>query len=103
MPAGLNLTSAFMSWNPQRRVSGILFYTGDKFSKWKGNMFLGTLNNQQIHRVAFTNDGPAVHEDLFTVKGLQVRDVRQGPDGLIYFTSFEESGPGRVLRIEPGY
>jgi len=103
MPAGLKLTSAYMSWNPQRRVSGILFYTGDKFPKWKGNMFLGTLNNQQIHRVAFTKDGPAVHEDLFTVKGLQVRDVRQGPDGLIYFTSFEGAGPGRVLRIEPGY
>lgn len=100
-PAGVQLTSAFIGWDPQRRVSGMAFYTGDKFPKWKGNLFLGTLNNEQIHRVVLGKDGAEIREDLFTVMGLQVRDVRQGPDGLIYFTSFEEAGPGRLLRIEP--
>ncbi len=100
-PAGVELTSAAIAWDPQRRVSGMVFYTGDKFPRWKGNLFLGTLNNEQIHRVVLGKQGAEVREDLFTQSGLQVRDVRQGPDGLIYFTSFEEAGPGRLLRIEP--
>ena len=100
-PAGVELTSAYVSWDPQRRVSGMMFYTGDRFPKWKNNLFLGTLNNEQIHRVVLGQSGAEAREDLFTRAGLQVRDVRQGPDGLIYFTSFEEAGPGRLMRIEP--
>ena len=102
MPPNLKLTDAVLSWNPQRRVSGIAFYTGDTFPNWKNNMFLGTLNEQEVHRVVLGPDNKeGLHEDLFTQTGLQVRDVREGPDGRIYFTSFEEAGPGRLLRIEP--
>lgn len=100
-PKGLELTGPFVGWYPALNISGMTFYTGDKFPKWKGNLFLGTLNNEQIHRVMLGKDGAETREDLFTVKDLQVRDVRQDPDGLIYYTSFREAGPGQLLRIEP--
>ena len=56
-PAGVELTSAYISWDPQRRVSGMAFYTGDRFPKWKNNLFLGTLNNEQIQRVVLEKPG----------------------------------------------
>ena len=76
-----------------------MIYTGDRFPKWKGNVFVGCLSTQEIHRVVRGRDGPSLRESLFTELGQEVRDVRQGPDGLIYFTTNDPSG--RVMRIEP--
>ena len=77
------------------------FYTGDKFPNWKGNLFIGGLNTEQIHRVAFNDGNPGVRENLFSNTGQWVRDVRQGPDGWIYFTTYDDpDAPGRVMRIE---
>ena len=80
----------------------MLFYTGNAFPRWQGNLFIGGLNTNQMHRVAFGPDGNAeVRENLFSDIGQWVRDVRQGPDGLIYFTTYDHpDAPGRVMRIE---
>jgi glucose/arabinose dehydrogenase len=89
----------FIGWYPALNISGMAFYTGDKFPKWKGNLFVGGLSTQQVHRVVFTKTGPRLLESLFTQLGQRVRDVRQGPDGLLYFTTDEPAG--HVMRIEP--
>jgi glucose/arabinose dehydrogenase len=79
-----------------------MFYTGDKFPEWKGDLFVGGLRTQQVNHVALSKESPRVRESLFTEIGQWVRDLRQGPDGLIYFTTYEDpAGPGRVMRIEP--
>jgi glucose/arabinose dehydrogenase len=101
IPAGIH--APYISWaNPDIHPSGILFYTGDKFPKWRGNIFIGGLNKEQVHRVVLGPKGAEVQENLFSMIGHWVRDVRQGPDGLIYFTTYDNpDAPGTLRRIEP--
>jgi glucose/arabinose dehydrogenase len=106
-PRGLSLTEPYISWNPALNISGMMFYTGDKFPKWKGNLIVGGLATGQVHRVAFRTTPTLgevlftqVREALFTGIGQRVRDVRQGPDGFIYFVSYGDTS-GAVMRIEP--
>ena len=107
-PRGLTLIEPYISWNPALNISGLTFYTGDRFPKWKGNLFVGGLASGQVQRVAFystpklaTQLFSQLREALFTGIGQRVRDVRQAPDGLLYFTSYGEDSSGRVMRIEP--
>jgi glucose/arabinose dehydrogenase len=106
-PRGLTLTEPYISWVPALNISGMMFYTGDRFPKWKGNLIVGGLASGQVHRVAFrtTPKGDEamftqMREALFTGIGQRVRDVRQGPDGLIYFVAYDDKS-GTVRRIEP--
>lgn len=103
VPAGVQVTAPYISWaEPDIHPSGILFYTGDTFPKWKGNVFIGGLNKEQVHRVVLAPNGAEVRENLFSKIGHWVRDVRQGPDGLIYFTTYDDpDAPGTLRRIEP--
>jgi glucose/arabinose dehydrogenase len=101
-PLGVQLTAPHIVWDPDVHISGIMFYTGDKFPEWKGDLFVGGLRTQQVNHVPLSKEPPRGRESLFTEIGGWVRDVRQGPDGLIYFTTYEDpAGPGRVMRIEP--
>jgi len=106
-PRGAMLTEPYIAWVPALNISGMMFYTGDRFPKWKGNLLVGGLASGQVHRVAFRTtpkSGEAlftqVREALFTGIGQRVRDVRQGPDGLIYFVAYGDTS-GTVMRIEP--
>ena len=105
VPRGVELKWPYISWNPALNISGLMFYTGDKFPRWRGNLFVGGLSTQQVHRVEFSLDSPGplftqVREALFTDIGRRVRDLKQGPDGLIYFTTYDAES-GAVMRIEP--
>jgi glucose/arabinose dehydrogenase len=86
-------------WSPSIGLSGMAFYTGDRFPAWKGNVFLGALSGQQIQRVVFTEKGPVGREALLGTLRLRIRDVRQGPDGFLY--AAVDANPGGILRIEP--
>jgi aldose sugar dehydrogenase len=86
-------------WAPSIGLSGMAFYTGDRFPAWKGNVFLGALSGQQIQRVVFTEKGPVGREALLGTLRLRIRDVRQGPDGFLY--AAVDANPGGILRIEP--
>ena len=86
-------------WVPSIAVTGMTFYTGDKFPNWKNNLFLAGLDTQQIHRVSFNKNLPWVRENLFTQIGQRVRDVREGRDGFLYFITDEPNG--HLMRIEP--
>lgn len=87
-------------WVPSIATSGLLFYTGDKFPKWKGNAFVGGLASQQLSRLEM--DGNEVVREEVLLKGVlnqRVRDVEQGPDGYLYLLTDEDNG--KLLRIEP--
>lgn len=87
-------------WVPSIATSGLLFYTGDRFPRWKGNAFVGGLKSEQLSRLELDGN-EVVHEEVLLrgVVGDRVRDVEQGPDGLIYLLTDEADG--RLLRIEP--
>jgi len=85
-------------WTPSIAPSGMAFYTGDAFPQWQGNLFVGALRGQLLSRLELDN-GQVVHEERFlTELRSRIRDVRNGPDGLLYL--LDESN-GRILRLEP--
>jgi glucose/arabinose dehydrogenase len=93
-------------WMPAIAVSGMAFYTGDKLPKWKGDVFVGSLRTGEIpgtghlERILFNDKFEELRrESLLTELRQRIRDVRQGPDGLLYVLTDQK--PGAVLRIEP--
>ena len=88
-------------WVPSIGISGLMIYTGDKFPQWKGNMFVGGMNGQQLSRL--TLDGQrVVSQELLVQRMGRIRDVRQGPDGYIYLVTDDREGkPTPVYRMEP--
>ncbi|HEX4277664.1 MAG TPA: PQQ-dependent sugar dehydrogenase [Bryobacteraceae bacterium] len=93
-------------WVPAIAVSGMTFYTGDKFPKWKGDLFVGSLRTGEIpgtghlERILFNEKMEELRrESLLTELRQRIRDVRQGPDGLLYVLTDQKDGA--VLRIEP--
>jgi len=93
-------------WVPSISPSSIMFYTGDKFPKWKNNLFVGALTTQQLVRISFRQPSQAEpREGLLVPLHERIRDVQQGPDGYIYVAterSFRgDTADGSVLRIEP--
>jgi aldose sugar dehydrogenase len=86
-------------WVPSIGLSGMAFYTGERFPAWKGNIFVGGLAGQVVQRLAFTPRGPIGRESLLAELKQRIRDVRQGPDGLLYVAT--DANPGAILRIEP--
>lgn len=71
-------------WAPDIAPSGMLFYTGDRFPGWKGNLFIGGLEAQALVRLVLNGDRVIAEERLLGDRHMRVRDVRQGPDGFIY-------------------
>lgn len=87
-------------WSPSIGISGLIFYTGDRFPHWKGNIFVGALSGQALHRVGFNDNGGLLgREALMADLRQRIRDVRQGPDGNIYVAV--DANPGGILRLEP--
>ena len=93
-------------WMPSIAVSGMAFYTGDKLPKWKGDVFVGGMRTGEIpgtghlERILFNEKMEELRRESLLVDLRQrIRDVRQGPDGLLYLLTDEEQGA--MLRIEP--
>ncbi len=83
-------------WVPSIAVSSIAFYSGDRFPKWKNQLFLGALAQEELRRLVIDNGQVSHQEVLF--KGIgRVRDVVAGPDGYMY-VSFDS---GRLARLVP--
>src|SRR5215467_14219258 len=92
-------------WVPSIGISNILFYTGDRFPRWKGNLFLTGMSGRMIQRVRLTGRGQNERELMLNAMRQEFRDIRQGPDGLIYLVTRQDAEhtakSGMVLRIEP--
>jgi glucose/arabinose dehydrogenase len=88
-------------WVPSIGISGLMFYTGDRFPQWKGNLFVGGMAGQQLSRLTLSGQRITNEEELVQQMG-RIRDIRQGPDGLIYLVTDDRDGkPTPVLRLEP--
>jgi glucose/arabinose dehydrogenase len=97
-PAREGMEQPFTFWSPSPGLSGMIFYTGDKFP-WKGQVILGALAGTGIFRVGMNEKGLLGRESMLTTLRQRIRDVRQGPDGLIYLVV--DANPGGILRVEP--
>ncbi len=86
-------------WDPSIAPSGALFYTGDRYRGWQGSIFTGGLVSQALFRMSVEGERVTGQERLLADLGERIRDVRQGPDGLIYLLTDSQSG--RILRLRP--
>lgn len=93
-------------WVPSIAISGMTFYTGDAFPEWQNNLFVGGLmfgriaRTGQMQRIAFNDDWQEMRrEALFIDLRQRIRDVEQGPDGLLYVLTDEQDGA--LLTISP--
>jgi glucose/arabinose dehydrogenase len=87
-------------WDPVIAPSGMIFYTGDAFPGWKGSALIGGLASNALVRLTFDAAGNVASEERHMGGlGERIRDVQQGPDGLIYVIT--DSGSGRLLRLSP--
>jgi glucose/arabinose dehydrogenase len=86
-------------WVPSIAPSGMAFVNGDKFPRWTGNLLLGALRDQSLVRLEL--DGEKVIREERMLKGQlgRIRDVRMGPDGLVYLLT--DSTQGALIRLEP--
>ena len=86
-------------WDPVIAPSGAVFYTGDRFRAWRGDLFVGSLQPGRLVRLRLA-EGRVVLEERYVIEpGERIRDVRQGPDGSIYLLT--DSPQGRIVRLEP--
>lgn len=86
-------------WTPSIAPSGMAFYTGERFPGWRGNLFVGALKFQMLVRLELDGARVVREERLLTSREGRIRDVRQGPDGLLYLLT--DAPDGKLLRIEP--
>ena len=94
------MDSPFLFWSPSIALSGLAFYTGDRFPEWKGSIFVGGLVGEQMQRIVMNARGlPTRRTPLLTELKQRIREVRQGPDGLLYLLTDEAAGA--LLKIEP--
>jgi glucose/arabinose dehydrogenase len=88
-----------LHWTPSIAPSGLAFYDGDRFPAWRGNLFSGSLKNQMLVRIELQGNRAVHQERLLQTLRERIRDVRQGPDGLVYLLT--DNPEGRLLRLEP--
>lgn len=105
-PVGEGVEEPLVVWLPSIAPTGLAFYDGDRFAAWKGHLFVGSARRGQVpgtgglERVVFNVEMEELRrETLLTPLHRRIRDVRQGPDGLLYVLSDDEDGT--LLRIEP--
>jgi glucose/arabinose dehydrogenase len=99
-PCAPGMEQPFLFWAPVIAPGGMILYTGDRFPAWKGDLLIGGMASTQLHRVDMNQRGlPVRREALMTELKQRIRDVKQGPDGLLYLTTDHEAGA--VLKIEP--
>ena len=84
-------------WAPSIAASPIAFYTGNRFPQWKNNLFVGSLEAQELRRLVI--NGHAVKHQEILFKGIgRVRDVVNAPDGYLYIVLNQ---PNRIERLMP--
>jgi glucose/arabinose dehydrogenase len=94
------MESPVIDWTPSIAVSQIEFYSGDRFPKWKNQLLVGSLATQKLIRVAIDQGRVTHFEEIFKSLG-RIRDIKTGPDGLIYVAMENIGKPGRIIRLVP--
>ena len=86
-------------WVPSISPSGLMIYDADRFPAWQGSFFAGALSAELLVRLEVAGGRVVVEERMLEDLEERIRDVRQGPDGLIYLLT--DHPDGMLLRLEP--
>lgn len=105
---GQGMESPLLEYTPACAPASAMFYTGDKFPEFKGNFFFGCLRGTRIIRVKLDGRRVVGQENLLEGKFGRIREMAEGPDGYIYFSTSNRDGRGnavkdddRILRLVP--
>lgn len=105
-PTRDGMETPLVVWLPAIAAAGMAVYTGDQFPAWKGNVFVGSLREGGIpgtghlERIVFNEKTEELRrETMLTELRQRIREVRQGPDGLLYVLT--DADNGALLKIEP--
>lgn len=85
-------------WDPSIAPSGMMIYSGALFPQWQGHIFVGSLKFSMISRSVIEGGKVVEKERLFEDRFIRIRDIREAPDGSIWFLSI---GDGAAYRILP--
>lgn len=95
-----DVVAALAHWVPTSIApSGMAFLTSDRYPGWKGNLFIGALRGQALVRITLDGNRVVAQERLLQSLNERIRDVRQGPDGLLYLLT--DNADGRILKLLP--
>lgn len=97
-PAKAGMEQPVFYWDPSIAPSGMTIYTGDMFPDWRGDIFVGSLKFDFIARLERSGGSVEQVEELFRDRFGRIRDVRQAPDGSIWFLSVGEGALFRISR-----
>ena len=86
-------------WVPSISPSGLMIYDAERFPAWQGSFFAGALSGELLVRLEVAGGKAVVEERMLEDLEERIRDVRQGPDGLIYLLT--DHPEGMLLRLEP--
>jgi glucose/arabinose dehydrogenase len=86
-------------WTPSIAPSGMAFYTGKAYPGWKDSLLVGAMSGRQLVRLEMKNGRVVGEEKLLMDRCKRTKEVREGPDGLIYVVTDES--PSEVLRLVP--
>ncbi|MES2752364.1 MAG: PQQ-dependent sugar dehydrogenase [Pseudomonadota bacterium] len=86
-------------WVPSIAPSGLAFYDGKLFPKWKGSLFTGALAGGMLVRLSLDGNKVTGEERILQNLNERIRDVRQGPDGALWLLT--DNSAGRILRVSP--
>jgi glucose/arabinose dehydrogenase len=104
------LVTPILSWNNAVPPGGLAIYRGNQIPGWNGNVILGTLGSEHLHRIVLDeNQNVTRHEVYFEGQTGRIRDVINGPNGELYITTSNCDGRGTcpnsgdaILRVAPG-
>jgi glucose/arabinose dehydrogenase len=86
-------------WVPSIAPSGMAFYQGDAFPRWRDSLFVGALKDRMLVRLELEGDTIVDEERMLEGKLGRIRDVRVGPDGLLYLLTDDDDGA--IVRLAP--
>jgi glucose/arabinose dehydrogenase len=98
-PTAPGIEPPMLHWTPSIAPSGLEFYTGNAFPAWRGDLLAGSLIGQKLVRIRLSGDTVAGQDILLDGQLGRIRDVRVGPDGLVYLLTDERNGG--LFRLEP--
>jgi aldose sugar dehydrogenase len=85
------------TWTPSIGISAIAFYDGDAFDQWRGDLLVGSLNQQVLYRIRLHASG-VKDEELILKDFGNIRDISPAPDGSIYIAF---NAPDRIVKLVP--
>ena len=94
-----DIEQPIVDMTPSPAISSFVFYSGDAFAQWRGNLLVGSLKAQSLYRIVLQADEP-VHQETLITDLARIRDIELGAGGEIYLLLEHNSG-GRIVRLVP--